>query len=354
MTMYDTMRAWIERGKRAFRPAYFLLLSAAIFVFYLTILHPWLMQWGATAAEQQMALPGDEYAAPGAIRVTRAVTIAAPPAKVWPWLLQIGQDRAGFYSYTWLENLAFARMPDVQAIRPEWQQRQIGDRAPMARQDVFGGSMSDATTLPVKILDPSRAIGTVPCVFVLQPVDAQITRLLCREYDAYSLPVRWLLWDPMHFTMERRMMLGIKALAEGHTLPAPVLGFAAQIGWAGAALGVFGLFLVRRRHWPWLVLPAAPAVPVLWTTGDGNAALAGFLAVGIPVVGALIYGRRWWAPFSTIAALVLLLLVVPPEAYAVFGLIFDLMLLLALSSALGVWSRRRAAPGKPGLAHGAA
>jgi hypothetical protein len=71
-------------------------------------------------------------------------------------------------------------------------------------------------------------------------------------------------------------------------------------------------------------------------------------------VGALIYGRRWWAPFSTIAALVLLLLVVPPEAYAVFGLIFDLMLLLALSSALGVWSRRRAAPGKPGLAHGAA
>ena len=68
MTMYDTMRAWIERGKRAFRPAYFLLLSAAIFVFYLTILHPWLMQWGATIAEQQMALPGDEYGAPGAIR----------------------------------------------------------------------------------------------------------------------------------------------------------------------------------------------------------------------------------------------------------------------------------------------
>jgi hypothetical protein len=121
-----------------------------------------------------------------------------------------------------------------------------------------------------------------------------------------------------------------------------------------AGIGVLGLFLARRRRWPWLVLPAALAVPVLWTTGDVNAALAGFLAVGVPVVGALIYGRRWWAPFSTIAALVLLLLVVPPEAYVVFGLIFDLVLLLALVGALGIHSRRRAAQGKPGLAQGAA
>jgi hypothetical protein len=220
-------------------------------------------------------------------------------------------------------------MPDVQAIRPEWQQRQLGDRAPMGRQDVLSGPAAEATVLPIDILDPGRAIGHLPCVYVLQPVGTQATRLLCREYNTYSLPVRWLLWDPTHFTMERRMMLGIKAAAEGRSYPSVVLDVAARIGWYGAGLVVLGLFLARRRRWPWLVLPAVWAVPVLWTTGDTDAALAAFLAAGITVIGALLLGRRWWPPFSTIAAVVLLVLVVSPEAYATFGIIFDLVLLLA-------------------------
>ncbi len=294
---------------------------------------------GTTPAEQQMALPGDELAAPSARRITRAVTINAPPARVWPWLLEIGQDRAGFYSYTWLENLALAGMPDVQEIRPEWQQRQLGDRAPMARQDVFGGSMSATTTLPVDVLQPERAIGHLPCVYVLQPVNANTTRLLCREYDTYSPQVRWLLWDPMHFTMEQRMLLGIKAVAEGRAYPSLALELLVRGGWATAGLSVLGLFLARRRRWPWLILPAAVVVPVLWMTGDVNAALAGFLAVGITVVGALIFGWRWWPPFSTIAALVLLILVVA-EAYVAFGMIFDLIALLVLMWMLSVWTRQ--------------
>src|SRR6266498_3665514 len=222
--------------------------------------------------------------------------------------------------------------------------RRIGDRVPMARQDVLSGQAGAATLLPVDILEPGRAIGHLPCVYVLEPVGDHTTRLLCREYNTYSPLVRWLLWDPMHFTMERRMMLGIKALAEGRTYPPPALDLAARIGWVAAGIGVLGLFLARRRRWPWLLPPAAVALPVLWTTGDVNAALAGFLAVGITPVGALAFGRRWWAPFSTIAAIVLLVLVVTPEAYVTFGLIFDLIILAAIVGVFGPQLRHSAAP----------
>jgi hypothetical protein len=340
MSMHATASPMALANMRVLRPRAWLLLSVAIFAFYLLALHPWLISWGATPAEQQMALPGDQLAPPGARRVTRAVTIDAPPARVWPWLLQVGQDRSGFYSYTWLENLAASGMPDVQELRPEWQQRQLGDRAPMARQDVFGGPLSTTTTLPVDVLQPERAIGHLPCVYVLQPIDDHATRLLCREYDTYSPPVRWLLWDPMHFTMERRMMLGVKAAAEGRAYPPPALNLLARIGWAAAGMGVTALFLARRRRWPWLLLPIAAGAPVLWMTGDIHAALAGFLAVGITVGGALIFGWRWWPPFSTIAAVVLLVLVVAPEAYVAFGLIFAMIGLLVLIRMLSARTRQ--------------
>src|SRR5690348_18017794 len=65
----------------------------------------WLRNWGATAAERQMALPGDELIGDPAAMTTLAVPIEAAAADIWPWLLQIGQDRAGFYSYDALENL---------------------------------------------------------------------------------------------------------------------------------------------------------------------------------------------------------------------------------------------------------
>jgi hypothetical protein len=98
---------------------------------FLLVLHPWLMTWGATPEEQQLALPGDGDSAPAAY-FTRAITIEAPASAVWPWLLQIGQDRAGFYSNDWLENLAFADIHNADVLRPEWQQRALGDRVPMA------------------------------------------------------------------------------------------------------------------------------------------------------------------------------------------------------------------------------
>src|SRR6266851_428368 len=76
---------------------------ALLFGLYLTVLHPWLTTWGATTEELQMALPGDD-AAPSTY-LTRAITVEAPASAVWRWIVQMGQDRGGFYSNSWLENL---------------------------------------------------------------------------------------------------------------------------------------------------------------------------------------------------------------------------------------------------------
>jgi hypothetical protein len=85
---------WLRFAARAFRWRTVLPVVAVLVGVYLAVHHPWLISWGATAEEQGMALPGDD--APPATCVTRAITIGARPSAVWPWIVQMGQDRAGF------------------------------------------------------------------------------------------------------------------------------------------------------------------------------------------------------------------------------------------------------------------
>jgi hypothetical protein len=307
---------------------------------YLTVLHPWIMTWGATAEEQRMALPGDE-ADPSAY-FTRAITIHAPAAEVWLWLLQIGQDRAGFYSNTWLENLFFGDIHNGAEIRPEWQERAVGDRPPMAGA-VGRGLLGDVSKLRIRALDPERMITDLPGRFVLQPIDDHSTRLLLREPlgAAERSGIFGLVWDPMHFVMEQRMLRGINERAEGSPLTPPALAGVARIGWALAGLVLLGLYLSRRRWWPWLAVPLAIAVPSLIVANDPDAALAGFLAIGIAVLGALAFGRRWWAPFSMITAGVFLVLLMAPDAYVAFGALFLLIIAVAVAGALTRRLRRQ-------------
>src|SRR6185312_12011565 len=89
---------------------------------------PWMGRWGTTADERRAALPGDELVPAPGIAIDHGVTIEAPAERSWPWLAQIGQDRGGFYSYEWLENLAGCRMRNADRIHPEWQEREIGER----------------------------------------------------------------------------------------------------------------------------------------------------------------------------------------------------------------------------------
>ena len=186
---------------------------------------------GATRWERTRALPGDD-AVPGAGDAwTMATTIDAPPSAVWRWLVQIGSDRAGFYSFDRLDN---AGRPSVEEIRPEWQALALGDR--------LASTPSGRTWFVVSEIEPERSLVLRASIdakerrsydpaeerprffvdsswsFVLEPL-ASRTRLLVRTRSA-ARPVvlarlaNVLFFDPAHWIMQTRQLIRIRHLAE--------------------------------------------------------------------------------------------------------------------------------------------
>ena len=103
-------------------------LGAVSFGVYLRFIPPWQLRWGATDEEVARAMAGDEVVKHPTFNATRTVTIKARPEEIWPWLLQIGVTRAGWYSYDLMDNLG---RPSAQRIIPEWQHVAVGDVIPM-------------------------------------------------------------------------------------------------------------------------------------------------------------------------------------------------------------------------------
>jgi hypothetical protein len=185
------------------------------------------LRWGATDAEMQMALPGDDLVKDSDLTATRAVTVHAGPDEVWPWIAQLGQGRGGFYSYDFLENLAGCKMHSADQIVPEWQSIHVGNEVNLHPEVAFD----------VAISEPGRALvlrGSVPIGNVSAPYDSTwaftlneapggTTRLVVRERYGYT---RW--WAPLvieptgviSFIMSQRMLRGIKARAE-HAIARP-------------------------------------------------------------------------------------------------------------------------------------
>jgi hypothetical protein len=97
---------------------------------YHVALREWCLRWGTTASEVHSTMPGDDLFPVYENEATHAITIHAAPQKVWPWLMQMGQDRSGFYSYRFLENMVGCEMPKVERIVPEPQERRYGSPAP--------------------------------------------------------------------------------------------------------------------------------------------------------------------------------------------------------------------------------
>jgi hypothetical protein len=95
-------------------------------------IRPWYLRWGATDAELTKSLPGDELLPQPAVIQTNAITIQAPPEKIYPWLAQLGQDKGGFYSLDWLENLAGCDIHNADSIHAEWQDVKPGSQILMS------------------------------------------------------------------------------------------------------------------------------------------------------------------------------------------------------------------------------
>ena len=185
----------------------------------------WLRNWGATAAEQQMAWPGDELIRDPADMTTLAVPVQAPAADVWPWLIQVGQDRAGFYSYDALENLLGLHIHSADQIVHEWQTLNVGDSIRWAPRGWMG--QPEGVVLPVAELRPPRSLvlrESPPALpwnavwsFHIVPTSDRSCRLISRsrsERPPIPLRLAGAVMAPLTAAMTRRMLLGIKARAE--------------------------------------------------------------------------------------------------------------------------------------------
>ena len=104
-------------------------ITAALAAAYGLIVRPWHLRWGATRDEVAKPLPFDSVVPHPNYFTTRAITIDAPPERVWPWLVQMGElPRAGFYSYAWIEQLMGMKIENADRILPDYQDLKPGDR----------------------------------------------------------------------------------------------------------------------------------------------------------------------------------------------------------------------------------
>ena len=181
-------------------------------VLYAVWLRRWVLTWGATTSEGASQLPGDELLAQADGVATRAITIDAPVAAVWPWIAQIGPaPRGGAYTYDWIENLLGLNMHSVDRILPEFQNPQVGETIEYA-----GNSMRLERVERDGVLAWRSQDGNWVWSFVLHDVGGR-TRLLSR--NRFRLPgiaskVAMIPMEPASLVMERKMLKGIKERAE--------------------------------------------------------------------------------------------------------------------------------------------
>jgi hypothetical protein len=211
------------------------------------VIRPWYETWGTDPDETVRLLPGDELIATPTGSLTRAITIQAPEAAVWPWLVQMGFGRAGWYSYDAMD----MRGKSAEGIVPEWQSIAVGGTMPthpgggfeivqiepdhtlvlylddeiIEREREAARASTETAKVPAGLAVSGAILGTQPAKFratwsfVLEPVDGTSTRLIerCRVEYPDSGPMGRAAGTFMGFgvfIMMRRQLLGLKARAE--------------------------------------------------------------------------------------------------------------------------------------------
>jgi hypothetical protein len=187
--------------------------AVAALIIYLLWVRPWQLRWGATDEEVARLMPGDEIVKRPTFNATRAVTIQARPEQIWPWLVQIGHKRAGWYSYDWVDNLG---RPSAERSIPDLQDLKVGDLIPISPDGKMG--------FWVKGLEPNQwmlwwdKVGDTTWFWGLYPLDENRTRLITRirlHYNWLSPVILFdLALDIGDIVMMRKCLLGIKRRVE--------------------------------------------------------------------------------------------------------------------------------------------
>lgn len=200
---------------------YTIAILLSIIIGYMLLIRPLLLYWGATTEEIYTTLQGDNYIPTPEINTTKAIVVDAKPENIWPWIVQMGQDRGGHYSYDWLENLFGFQTNSVQEIVPEMQFLQKGDEVNFSA----GRTMMVDKVIPEKyllLLEPDTKKNNTPrssWLIFLQPLENGAVHVVSHFRYAYRpgilnfLKMRFFI-EIAGFFMERRMLLGIKERAE--------------------------------------------------------------------------------------------------------------------------------------------
>jgi len=206
-------------------------LSIGFTIIFAPLLRRWYSHWGMSVEEARAPLPGDEYVPQPRSEVNAAVTVHARPEKVWPWFVQIGCQRAGWYSYDLLDN---GGTPSAERILPEFQHLAVGDTIKAMPTGSFGfpvaafipnefltlgGTLDTKSGQPADPRNPPPAFFSGDQTFVLQAMPDGTTRLKFRMRTDWNpsfglnLAYRGFM-EPISFVMGRRMLAGIKSRAE--------------------------------------------------------------------------------------------------------------------------------------------
>jgi len=182
---------------------------------YFLWFRPWQLRWGASDAELERSMPGDTVVQQPAFNATRAVTVHAPPERIFPWIRQIGMNRAGWYSYDLLDNLG---RPSARTLIPEHQEIYPGQLIPISPDGKEGMLVQDFVVNSWILWQDAQANTT--WFWGLYPGEENKTRLVTRIRMRYN----WLSWEaPFNLLIEfgdiwmmRKCLLGIKERAENY------------------------------------------------------------------------------------------------------------------------------------------
>ena len=187
------------------------LVALVIWFFY----RPWALTWGSTDEEIARPMPGDGILEQPTFNATRAITIEATPEEIWPWLVQIGYKRAGFYSYDRLDNDG---IPSSERLLPQYQDLKVGDLIPLTKTANVRVVELEQPKNMVLLFEVDGTWSDATWVWGLYPENASHTRLVTRlRVNSKGVRAKILL-DLGEIIMMRKCMLGIKRRAEAGSL----------------------------------------------------------------------------------------------------------------------------------------
>lgn len=250
----DRLAAWRGQMKLDSKIVSVIAVLVILITVYLLLIRPSQLRWGATTEEARRTMPGDDLVGNPTFVATRAITIQSRPNEIWPWLAQMGYNRAGYYGYDLIENIGSKTgVRSAESILPELQHPKTGDAMPISSiaHLTFGTIQQNQYLIWQSEAVPHDGAFT----WALYPIDQDRTRLISRIRLRYHWTSPGLALDLFtefadHVAVPK-ILAGVRDCVEGRA-PESLAGEATEIAvWilALAEMAVATVLVFRRRQW---------------------------------------------------------------------------------------------------------